>query len=58
MVIDIVLVFIEFLCKECVVFVYFEFYGEGVFYLIFGDCVIILNMILEYGVIVVMFYID
>lgn len=57
-VIDVVLVLIEFLCKQKVVGVYLEFYGEGVFSLIFGDCVIIFNMVLEYGVIVVMFVID
>lgn len=57
-VIDIVLVLIEFLCCECVVLVYLEFFGEGVKVLIIGDCVIIFNMMLEYGVIAGMFYID
>lgn len=57
-VIDIVLVIIEFLCNEKVVLIYFEFYGEGVDVFILGDRVIIFNMMLEFGVIVVMFYID
>lgn len=57
-VIDLVLIVIQMLCKLGVVGKFVEFYGDGLQYLLLVDCVIIGNMVLEYGVICGIFLID
>lgn len=57
-VIDFVLIVIEMLCKYGVVGKFVEFYGDGFVDLLFVDCVIIVNMVFEYGVICGIFLID
>lgn len=58
MVIDLVLKVVQMLCKYGVVGKFVEFYGEGLDYMFLVDCVIIVNMVLEYGVICGFFFID
>lgn len=58
MVIDFVFMIIEMLCKEKVVGKFVEFFGEGIVSLLLLDCVIIGNMVLEYGVMMGFFLVD
>lgn len=57
-VIDLVLKVIQVLCEKGVVGKFVEFFGLGVVELLFVDCVIIVNMVLEYGVICGFFLVD
>lgn len=57
-VIDVVFIIIDMLCKYGVVGKFVEFYGEGVVFVLFVNCVMIGNMLLEFGLIVVIFLID
>lgn len=57
-VIDLVLIVIQMLCKYGVVGKFVEFFGEGLQYLLLVDCVMIGNMVFEYGVICGIFLID
>lgn len=58
MVIDLVLMIIEMLCKEKVVGKFVEFFGEGMKLFLLLDCVMIGNMVLEYGVMMGFFLVD
>lgn len=57
-VIDFVLKVVEMLCVYGVVGKFVEFYGDGLDCLLLFDCLIIVNMVLEYGVICGFFLID
>lgn len=57
-VIDLVLIVVEMLCVYGVVGKFVEFYGVGLDYLLLVDCVIIVNMVSEYGVICGFFLVD
>lgn len=57
-VIDLVLIVMQMLCKKGVVGKFVEFYGDGLVDLFLVDCVIIVNMVLEYGVICGFFLVD
>lgn len=55
---DVIVVFVGFFNKDEVFNVVIEFIGFGVEYLFIDECFIIVNMIIEWGVVVGVFFVD